>query len=1047
MAAVYRARHRVSGLVCAVKILHPASIHSGDLEDVKRFKREFQTVSRLDHPNVVKVYEAGVEDRTPWIAMELIEGVDLDGLLARWQVDPPPNRMDLVEHILRGLCEAFAYLHGLGLIHRDLKPGNVLVDHLGNPKLTDFGVVKNPEATWTQLTVAGKLVGTVAFMAPEQITNDQVGPRADLYALGAVLYMMLTFKRPIQADTLAGYLARHLSEVPVSPSQIDPMVPARLEAVCQKLLRKEPDQRFASARAVLAALDADGNEAWPLRGRDELIEHLTAQLRALSGGASAVFVLRGPEGAGRTALLNLLAVEGAAAGVEVVRLASGAPLPPLDEQPALVLADDLDQHPELIDDLATAVRSRLSVGHGPLLLIGATADDTDVAISGVVSGLSTGLPAEVLELPPLERRAIVALLRDRHVGGAAAPVLGRRLHEDYHGLPGPVVEQLDALVAEQWLTVQDGMLQAAVAIDDLRAVPLPIPARVRQALQQKVDDLRANHRDALTYLGALGRPAALALLQRCTGDDDVEDALRTLVREGLAIVQRDEDQEVFATATPAVTAVAVASLTADARVHVHGRIVRAIGTRRRNAPALELAEHLLLANQPGEAFRQLVIATRRVARAQRPREVLDLCARSQALLPSAEALLPAAELLSSRRWLHELAGEACLALARWDDAASALTLAVADARQEGDVAALARTLAALGRAHYRRGSFEVAQPLLDEALACAPDASIDRANATRALADIALQRGELDASEALWREALTLTEAAGSRSGQARAQRGLAHLAAVRCDLPGCAVLLDRADELLHPDGDPWVRAGVLVRRIELDWAAGRFVAGLRRAEALLEHVQNHDMPERLPLAHALLAELHATLGQDEQVHRQIRNALTYATTIGDRSWDARLRVARLLCVYGRREEALEALPPTATLPSSHVDGPSTQRAAIEARCRALSDASTAADLARWVSVRPAPLLAVRGAEISVDIAWALADVGDIDGARRVAKDGLRNAQHAEMDGLRLGLLVALFHARPDERVKDTILQIATRIASELPRELRAGFQATLNPR
>ena len=171
MATVYKATHPEHGLV-ALKVLHPGK---ADTEEARRFRREFLTLRELDHPAVVRVFEAGKHGVYPWLAMEYVDGVDLGTLVDRWNAEPPADRFGRVEVIFRDLCEALRAVHVAGLVHRDLKPSNVLVTSGGRAKLTDFGVVKSQGGQFTtQLTVAGKLVGTVAFMAPEQITGEVV---------------------------------------------------------------------------------------------------------------------------------------------------------------------------------------------------------------------------------------------------------------------------------------------------------------------------------------------------------------------------------------------------------------------------------------------------------------------------------------------------------------------------------------------------------------------------------------------------------------------------------------------------------------------------------------------------------------------------------------------------------------------------------------------------------------------------------------------------------------------------------------------------------
>lgn len=211
----------------ALKVLNPARVAP---EEVKRFTREYRALARMDHTNVVHVYEAGVHQGYPWIAMEFVDGTDLETEIERWRASPPVDRWERVEKILRGLCHGLQYIHDLGMIHRDLKPSNILLTSSGEPKVSDFGVVKGGGNTHsTQLTMAGRLVGTVAYMAPELITSEIVDRRVDLYGLGAILYVMLTMRRPIEAESVAGYLARHLTEIPKPPAEVDPTVPPRLE--------------------------------------------------------------------------------------------------------------------------------------------------------------------------------------------------------------------------------------------------------------------------------------------------------------------------------------------------------------------------------------------------------------------------------------------------------------------------------------------------------------------------------------------------------------------------------------------------------------------------------------------------------------------------------------------------------------------------------------------------------------------------------------------------------------------------------------------------
>ncbi len=406
-------------------------------------------LASLQHPNIVKVVAAGHEGQLPWLAMELVEGCDLGSLVQDWQSHPPGNRWALVERYFRDLCEALEYLHGQGLVHRDIKPSNVLVSRDGTVKLTDFGGVKGPEAFSTQLTAVGRIVGTVAYMAPELVTTETIHPRQDLYSLGAVLYVMMTGRPPIQADSIAAYLARHMVASPELPTVFQPDAPRHLERVCMALLRKEPARRLASPRAALDMLERDAPPALPtLYERDEILGSITSA--ALEPGRSALFVLAGPMGSGKSALLAELAsnlrdsrphlssfrhdrhaaLEGCK---DLLRPCPGSPQsvtghpPPEERLPLPVLLDDADRlsHEEM-EELKAAITRFLDMGQRPLVVV-VTASAGE--LHSVLSEWGQMEP-ELAELAPLSRSASVALFADHGLSRGVAAVLARRLFSE-----------------------------------------------------------------------------------------------------------------------------------------------------------------------------------------------------------------------------------------------------------------------------------------------------------------------------------------------------------------------------------------------------------------------------------------------------------------------------------------------------------------------------------------------------------------------------------------------------------------------------------------
>ena len=1059
VASVYRA-HDAKGQVVALKVLHPSRVVD---EDKKRFTREYEALSRMTHPNVVKVFGAGVDEGFPWLAMELVEGTDLGALIERWQADPPADRFEQVEAIFRGLCFGLSYVHSFGLIHRDLKPSNVLVGPDGVAKLTDFGVVKDPHAQGTSLTMVGRLVGTVAFMAPEQITGEQLDQRCDLYALGAVLYVMLCFHRPIEASSVAGYLARHLTEVPKAPSEYDGRVPARLERICQRLLLKDPSQRYPTAQAVLEALDRpDDGGLLPLRGREELMAEWAKRLEALRAGAGGVVALIGDAGWGRTHLLRHFVDNARGSGLFVVHgegtrdplgallVGTDITIPgPHDDignrlirglrgaGTRVLVVDDADRaQPNVIAALARVVRQLVANEGEPILLVLAATSESGPAES-LIDGGSGGLPAEVFRIEPLDRKAVGQLLRDRGVQGAALAALTKRLTDDHHGRPGPLVDQLEAMITTGWLERVGDLVRSKRPLEDLRDLPLPVPPSVRHAIEAQLAQLDAEGRAFIEVLAVLERGAPPEFVAAAAGALDPDIAL-ALAHGGLLVRERVEDQDVVRLAHPA-TATIVRDRCEPERLRSHHlAVARQIARKKRREASVELARHLREGGDVLAAYPAFIQAGRAASRAGRINDVLAIVEEARALQAEAERSIEQAESVRQRRWLFLLEGEARLARGEWSLAIDPLERAVAAARVDTDRASLGRALASLGRAHYRLGRFERARPVLEESLEDFDPGAPERAGATRALADILLRSGDVPGAERMWEQAHKLAEQIGSRDGEARARRGLANVRVVQGRLDDASRLLDSAEELLGAEGDARVRSGLLARSIELDTAAGRLGSALRRAESLLDLLQNPELSERLPEAWALCAEARLAVGETEAAVDAARRAILAAKISPD--GDARIRSSRVLLAAGHAAEALAALPAPEELSGQAVDDPAAQVAALRARIVAGDVPSMARDLASWVSVRPPALLALRHARTMLDATLAFVAVGETEAARGLAKRGLKALQGTNADELSLEILKALEAAQPDERVRGASTQIAARIAQSLSPSLAASF-------
>jgi len=244
MGVVYKARQVALDRWVALKMVLSGA-HAGE-NQLARFAAEAKAVAALQHPNIVQIYEIGIHEGLPYFTLELVDGGTLSQKVHR-QPQPPAQAAHLVETLAR----AIAYAHRHGVIHRDLKPGNVMLTGEGIPKIADFGLAKRLEDTSGQ-TKSGAVLGTPSYMAPEQARGEShaVGATVDVYALGAMLYELLTGRPPFEAATVMETMLAVTRDEPVPPSRLQPHTPRDLETICLKCLDKDPAKRYASAEAL-----------------------------------------------------------------------------------------------------------------------------------------------------------------------------------------------------------------------------------------------------------------------------------------------------------------------------------------------------------------------------------------------------------------------------------------------------------------------------------------------------------------------------------------------------------------------------------------------------------------------------------------------------------------------------------------------------------------------------------------------------------------------------------------------------------------------------
>ncbi len=245
MADVYLAEDQLLGRQLAVKVLHHH--FAEDQEFVERFRREASSAAGLSHPNIVAIFDRGEWDGTYYIAMEYVAGRSLKTVVREQGALDPATAIDIVTQILR----AARFAHKRGVIHRDLKPHNVIIDEEGRARVTDFGIAK---AGASDMTLTGSIMGTAQYLSPEQAQGYTVSARSDLYAVGIVLYELLTGQVPFDGETAVAIAFKQVSAEPRPPSESRPGLPPALDAVVLRVLAKDPERRFADAEEFIAAL-------------------------------------------------------------------------------------------------------------------------------------------------------------------------------------------------------------------------------------------------------------------------------------------------------------------------------------------------------------------------------------------------------------------------------------------------------------------------------------------------------------------------------------------------------------------------------------------------------------------------------------------------------------------------------------------------------------------------------------------------------------------------------------------------------------------------
>ncbi len=855
MAHVLLAEHRTLGAV-ALKVLKRSRLETG----LSRFRREYRALSRINHPNVIRVHDYGDLHGHPYIAMEFVEGEELHAVIRRFRELTGSERNQRARRILGDLCRALSAVHRRGLVHRDLKPSNILVAHDGTCKLTDFGIVKDLDPDNTP-ELSTTLAGTWAYAAPEHIMGRPVDHRADLYALGVIVFVMLTGRRPFVADGMAGYLRAHRDESPARPIDLVPSIAPELDAICMRLLEKAPRDRFQSAQEILYRLELDpadpvpdGEWSPPLVGTDEVRARLDDAVAGLTAARGGILRVIGDEGSGRSRWLEYVAERARTLGVPVHpwafednptafdaalalarRMASELADAPSADELRRVLdvwttsgTPDGDTRYALFDALSSALGVLLESGPRVLLLDDADRmppedrdllrylarrliQDADAALLVVVSeapapqppAWASGLPTVEARLAPLSLEALTSIVASALGPGRLTQRLAERLQEETDGNPLFVVQFLRSLMARGIIEPHEGRWRPTVDADDLVSGHLEIPPGIRQLLTRRLDHLDKPSLDVLRVLSVAGGALDLDVLAEVVMEDEdvLLDQLDDLLERGLVREFPRGEDPVWTVVHRKLGELVVQQLPADRARLIHARLGEAIAQSGRQDPdtLMRIGEHLRRGGRPGAAFTHLAAAARRLVDRHLLTHARETVQRGLAVRDEARDELGPAAFAPLDHDLMYARGVVLANRGRWSAAVDVFRELIERAPEFDDPRATGEDRLQLARAARRTGGFEEALRAAETALQDARGRQ-DRAQvaaALHALSMLAWIEGDMERCEALADEGLLLC-----RNDDLRAQRAQLHIAravseATRGQLASAARGMEEAEHLL----------------------------------------------------------------------------------------------------------------------------------------------------------------------------------------------------------------------------------------------------------
>jgi len=1093
MARVLLARGP-DGKLTALKVLRRNRFETG----LPRFQREYRALSRINHPNVVRVHALGDIHGHPYIAMEYVDGPDLHSAIRSMRRWERTRRWKRVEEILVDLCRALAAIHRRGLVHRDLKPSNVLLTPDGVCKLTDFGIVKDldPEHSASMSTT---LVGTWAYTSPEHISGKPVDHRADLYSLGVILFTILTGKRPFVAKDMAGYLRLHRGRRAPAPREYAPDIPEHLDEICRRLLEKNPRDRFQSATEILYRLEVDVpdpslvQDAWTptLVGREEQTQAFDDVLGDLVRGDGAVVAVVGEDGAGKTRLVKDFRRRAEMLGTTTFsyRFRDQDAVFSTALQFARDLSTELGK--EAPGDLMAIVQAHLDGGsqllgdaryslydevkhalmmvckNGPVVLF---LDDLHLAavaewelISFLVRAVAAtqpllvvatvrtiepayqrdlGVPTHLMHLNALGIDALTKMIEPVAGSLRDARLLAERLQQETEGNAFFATEFLRTIMAHRVLPGDAPRLPGIA--EDLSKGHLEIPPSIRAVLRQRVADLTTPLRRALDVLAVSGSDLDLdVLLEILDADEEhLERDLDLLARKGLVSILRRDGEAHFATKHSKLAEVLNHDLQAHDRARLHRSIAEALRVVHPQEPDYfeRIGHHYRCAGDAGRAYRFLVKAANQLLDRSLNHEAWSLSQRADIVEQAARDALDTTKWEDIRRRHLRIRGECLYFQGRWADAEKAWSELLDMEVRRGELEAACDVGLRLAGALNYQGRVSRSYQVTREALQRARKKHYRRgvASGLRTLAGLAWNGSNIDECERFANEGLVVARGKPLALERAHLLMVLTAAETARGHVSGAIRGMEEASALFEELAMLPPRAVALANLSEMLLWTGRPVQALERSQ------EAHQLASDLDYQMGGVATLRTTgmafaaMGSFHRAHDYLHRALRNAVRIQlpNEVLAARVELAKVANEVGDRLGARQHAAHALNIASRRDPEAYLPLAqAVIAHAVAASDPEDAVRLLAWVEEHLPENHVPRRAQVMMACTYAHHAIRDHHGAKAYAE------RVVELAGERgLGLLAAEARAWLARNTHDASRSLHENVARQLVRQTMADM-------